>query len=198
MNRMWSARSWFIVDSYWSAGVRDAGWHSRCVQVTGLDVSRVCKFLDKFRCTGSKYKYKFTVKSKLEFRPSAPSACTTNKMFSRLLVDVLVHNSTEYQVYESNMKSCTYLTSIDRKKCRKQLWAVAAAVRNGSPLLQLCTHSCRSTAPLYVLWCTAPVHLSVQIVDTSKNPKAWIYRILFSFREPRAAVEYLAMVPCYI
>ena len=38
-NRMWSARSWFTVDSYWSAAVRDACWHSRCVQVTGLDAS---------------------------------------------------------------------------------------------------------------------------------------------------------------
>jgi hypothetical protein len=31
------------------------------------------------------------------------------------------YNSTEYQVCESNLKCCTYLTSIDRKKCRKQL-----------------------------------------------------------------------------
>jgi hypothetical protein len=88
-----------------------------------------------------KYKYKFAVKSKIEFRPSAPSACNTNKMFSRLLVDVLVHNSTEYQVCKFNVKCCTYLTNIDRKKCRKQLWQLQ---------LQLCAmallYSCVHTA----------------------------------------------------
>ena len=81
---------------------------------------RSCTLLDKFRCTGSKNKYKFAVKSKIEFRPSVPSAC--HKIFSRLLVDVLVRNSMEYQDCESNLNVLdTHLTSIDRKKCREQL-----------------------------------------------------------------------------
>ena len=48
-------------------------------------------------------------------------ACNTKKMFSCLLVDVLARNSTAYQVCESNLKCYSYLTSIDRKKCREQL-----------------------------------------------------------------------------
>jgi hypothetical protein len=77
-------------------------------------------FLDKFRCAGPKNKYKFIVIAKIEFRPSAPSAC--NKMFSYLVVDVLVRNSTEYPVGESNLNVlCISTTSIDRKKCRDQL-----------------------------------------------------------------------------
>ena len=48
-------------------------------------------------------------------------ACNTKKMFSRLLVDVLARNSTAYQVCKSNLKCYSYLTSIDRKKCREQL-----------------------------------------------------------------------------
>ena len=62
---------------------------------------RSCTLLDKFRCTGSKNKYKFTLIAKIEFRPFAPSAC--NKMFSHLVVDVLVRNNTEYQVCKINL-----------------------------------------------------------------------------------------------
>jgi hypothetical protein len=38
-----------------------------------------------------------------------------------MVVDVLARNSTAYQVCKSNLKCYSYLTSIDRKKCREQL-----------------------------------------------------------------------------
>ena len=38
-----------------------------------------------------------------------------------MVVDVLARNSTEYQVGKFNLNRYTYLTSIDRKKCREQM-----------------------------------------------------------------------------
>ena len=45
---------------------------------------RSCTFLDKFRCTKPKNKYKFVIIAKSEFRPSVPSACNKCRKFRRL------------------------------------------------------------------------------------------------------------------
>jgi hypothetical protein len=83
------------------------------------------------------------------YRPLAPSAC--NKMFRRLVLDVLVRNtcSTEYgrTRFVNLTWTCymyTYLTSIDRKKCREQLWQLQlqlCAMAFFSLLFYSCVHT---------------------------------------------------------
>jgi hypothetical protein len=73
-----------------------------------------------------------------------PCACNTNKMFSRMVVDVLARNSTAYQVCKSNLKCYSYLTSIDRDKCSEQLWQMQlqlCAMAFFSLLFYSCVHT---------------------------------------------------------
>jgi hypothetical protein len=72
-------------------------------------------------------------------------ACNTNKMFSRMVVGVLARNSMAYQVCKSKLKCYSYLTSIDRKKCREQLWQLELQLR-AMAFFSLLFYSCVHTA----------------------------------------------------